>query len=120
MTDAPQFDEKDWLTGDTLDAETTQLVRLVNTNLRLAAELTALRAERDAAVALLERWQGIAQHCSITDGCCGCGESIENHSDPMSCGHAPTDYGTYVADGALKDTIAFLAALSTPTEGTAT
>lgn len=30
---------------------------------------------------------------SFESGCCECGDPMDDHSDPMSCGHAPVDSG---------------------------
>lgn len=50
---------------------------------------------------LVEQAETIFTHCTVSDGVCCCGDSMENHADPMWCGHSPVDHGGYVADGWL-------------------
>ena len=72
------------------------------------AELTR---QRDLAVEALNAWLGIASNCSIESGCCCCGESIENHSSPMMCGHSPVDMADSVVRGAIQKTDEALSAI---------
>jgi len=67
---------------------------------QLAAEQLNNKRLRDA----LNQWIGIAANCSIESGCCGCGESIENHSHPMMCGHSPVDMADSVVREAIDST----------------
>ena len=76
------------------DAELAELLE------QLAAEQLNNKLLRDA----LNQWIYIASNCSIENGCCGCGESIENHSHPMICGHSPVDMADYVVRGAVDST----------------
>ena len=64
--------------------------------------LTALAtqlAERDARIAALtkalEGCVAAIEHADMADGVCCCGDMMEGHSDPMSCGHSPVDQGHY-------------------------
>ena len=75
---------------------------------QLAAAQLNNKLLRDA----LNQWIGIASNCSIESGCCGCGESIENHSHPMICGHSPVDMADSVVREAIDSTEK---ALSIPT-----
>lgn len=34
---------------------------------------------------------GFIKYAQVASGVCCCGESMNNHSSPMSCGHTPTD-----------------------------
>ena len=70
------------------------------TSNQLAAEQLNNKLLRDA----LNQWIGIAANCSIESGCCGCGESIENHSHPMICGHSPVDMADSVVREAIDST----------------
>ena len=63
-----------------------------------------------ALVEALKDWLELAEHCSITDGVCCCGENMENHSEPMECGHSPVDHAAYVARYMIESTRAALAA----------
>ena len=67
---------------------------------QLAAEQLNNQLLRDA----LNQWIGIASNCSIESGCCCCGESIENHSHPMTCGHSPVDMADSVVHEAINRT----------------
>jgi hypothetical protein len=57
---------------------------------------------------LLEAWLELSGHCSIEEGVCCCGEDMENHSNPMNCGHSPVDHGAYVASHLVERTLAEL------------
>jgi len=67
---------------------------------QLAAEQLNNKLLRDA----LNQWIGIASNCSIESGCCCCGDSIENHSHPMACGHSPVDMADSVVREAIDST----------------
>lgn len=64
----------------------------------------ALEAKLAKAVGLLEAWVELSEHCSIEEGVCCCGDSMENHS-----GHTPLDHGTYIATRLGEETRATLA-----------
>ena len=66
-----------------------------------------LREALEACVASLER-------VDTAEGVCCCGDSMDRHSDPMSCGHSPVDMGDYYAGQALESARAALA--QTPTD----
>ena len=81
----------------------------------LCDRIEELEAERDAlaeklakVVELLEAWLELSGHCSIEEGVCCCGEDMENHSNPMNCGHSPVDHGAYVASHLVERTLASL------------
>ena len=75
------------------------------------------RALLEMAVEALEAWHNIAEHCTISDGMCCCGDDMERHPEPMSCGHSPVDHGAYNADLTLKRTAAALTTIKTALEG---
>lgn len=64
-------------------------------------QIEALRGALEACVASLER-------ADTEEGVCCCGDSMDRHSDPMSCGHSPVDMGDYYAGQALKSARAAL------------
>ena len=64
----------------------------------------ALEAALNGCIAAIE-------HADMADGVCCCGDNMDNHSEPMNCGHSPVDAGEYHAHQALT---AARAALSTP------
>jgi len=74
--------------------------------LRLTARVAELEGALGGCVAAIE-------HADMSDGVCCCGDNMEGHSDPMNCGHSPTDMGEYHASQVLS---VARAALSTPTE----
>ena len=78
--------------------------------LTAADRIGELIAERDAANALLEAWVEVAEHCSIEEGVCCCGDNMNGHSHPMSCGHSPVDHGAYIASQLEKTTRTHLGA----------
>ena len=92
-----------------MDADLRTMVREGQQLRTLAAELAAaqqrearLRAALEACVASLER-------VDTAEGVCCCGDSMDRHSDPMSCGHSPVDMGDYYAGQALESARAALA-----------
>ena len=74
-----------------------------------ADRIEALEANLAQAVERLEAWVKLAEHCSIEDGVCCCGEDMEGHSNPMNCGHSPVDHGAYIAGQLEESTRATLA-----------
>jgi len=72
----------------------------LGTSERLAASQAYAEQLREA----LCQWVGIASNCSIESGVCCCGESIENHSHPMACGHSPVDMADSAVHGAIDKT----------------
>lgn len=70
------------------------------------SELDRLRSSNEAMRKALEDLCGVMDHCSVTSGICGCGESMDNHSEWS--GHSPTDYGSYVAEKAYQSARAAL------------
>lgn len=57
-----------------------------------------LREENKRLRALVDYAARIFMHCTVTDSVCCCGDNMEGHSDPMSCGHSPVDRGSYAVD----------------------
>ena len=63
--------------------------------------------------ALVEALRGAIasiEHADMSDGVCCCGDNMDNHSNPMDCGHSPTDAGEYHAYLVLKKARAAIAA----------
>lgn len=56
-----------------------------------ADEIERLRAELAASQAREASLLEFIQHAPVSSGVCCCGESMDRHSDPMMCGHSPTD-----------------------------
>ena len=78
----------------------------------LADRIEELEAKLAKAVGLLEAWVNVAAHCTIEEGVCCCGDSMDTHAEPMDCGHSPVDHGAYVASRLVDDTSATLAELT--------
>lgn len=66
-------------------------------------ERDALKAENEKLRVLVERAADIFRNCTVEDGMCCCGDDMERHPDPMTCGHSPTDHGGHIADQWMKD-----------------
>jgi hypothetical protein len=58
-------------------------------------------AVADDLLAALEGALASLEHADLADGVCCCGDNMEGHSDPMSCGHAPVDMGDYYGSRAI-------------------
>lgn len=56
-----------------------------------------LEAKLAKVVETLESWLELSMHCTIEEGVCCCGDSMDTHANPMDCGHVPVDHGAYVA-----------------------
>ena len=69
----------------------------------------ALRAKLAVAVEAIEACVASLERADTTEGVCCCGDSMEQHSDPMSCGHSPVDMGNYYASKAIEAARAALA-----------
>ena len=61
--------------------------------------LTDARKRCSELTALVDTAASIFENCSVESGMCCCGEPMEGHPDPMSCGHSATDHGGYVSVG---------------------
>jgi hypothetical protein len=68
------------------------------------AQIAALVDALDACIANIE-------HADMSDGVCCCGDNMDGHSDPMSCGHAPVDMGKHYAHLAIVKARAAIAAV---------
>ncbi len=50
----------------------------------------------------LTRLLATVERLDISEGVCCCGDSMENHSNPMVCGHSPVDMGEYHHGAAIE------------------
>ena len=82
--------------------------------LEAEAELATLRAQVERLTGALEACVASLERVDTAEGVCCCGDSMDRHSDPMSCGHSPVDMGDYYAGQALESARAALA--PTPTD----
>ena len=79
---------------------------------RLTAErVLALAADTDGeAKRIIEGIVGLLSNCSVESGICCCGDNMEDHASPMSCGHPPVDSGAHYGEKLFKDAVAWLEA----------
>ena len=70
-----------------------------------ATEIARLREALASGISVID-------NCDIESGWCCCGESMDNHSNPMTAGHSPVDQGDYTAQEWRKS-----ARATTPTNG---
>lgn len=82
--------------------------------LEAEAELAAAQQREAALTKALEACVASLERVDTAEGVCCCGDSMDRHSDPMSCGHSPVDMGDYYAGKALESARAALA--QTPTD----
>ena len=80
-----------------------------------ADTLASHQRERDQTVELVKQAVDIFTYCTVEDGVCCCGDYMDKHSNPMSCGHSPVDHGSYVAGRWREDARAALASIGEPT-----
>ncbi len=43
------------------------------------------------------------KNAPVSSGVCCCGDSMEGHADPMSCGHSPVDQWDYSLSNWLEE-----------------
>lgn len=72
-------------------------------------KLAAAEAVIETLMGALDACMASIEHADMSDGVCCCGDSMEGHSDPMSCGHSPTDMGEYYAMRAVESARAAIA-----------
>ena len=77
-----------------------------------ADRIEELEAKLAEAVGLLEAWINVATHCTIEEGVCCCGDSMDTHAEPMDCGHSPVDHGAYIVESLVEETNATLKELT--------
>ena len=73
-------------------------------------ELSKVNQAKDHENALLDLVKyarEIFNRVNCSTGTCCCGAAMENHGNPMDCGHSPVDQGEYVVSGwcAQADTL---------------
>ena len=78
-------------------------------------QVAALEAEVLRLRECLNNWIDIASNCTIESGCCCCGESMDDHSNPMACGHSPQDIAYDAVNSATEKTNKALSTQFAPT-----
>ena len=73
-------------------------------------ERDQLRAELAAEQAKSVEVRDFIARAQVSSGVCCCGEAMDGHSSPMSCGHSPVDMWDY-AVGKLLDAPSAISAL---------
>ena len=74
-----------------------------------AAELRRLHALNAELLEIAKSVEGMVSNCDVSSGVCCCGDFMDNHPDPMYCGHSPVDSGVYAAKSLLKKARAAIA-----------
>lgn len=66
--------------------------------------MTAPATEKAAPIPaeMLREFVQFVKHAPVSSGTCCCGDEMDRHSDPMSCGHSPVDMWDHALDGWLK------------------
>jgi len=75
----------------------------------LKRELAAAKADVERLRALVENAEAILINCDVSTGVCCCGDAMDGHASPMSCGHSPVDMGEYTISGWIDEARAALA-----------
>lgn len=85
-------------------------------NMRISPEHAAWNAElREARAAVAElieahkRLLAMAERLDLAEGVCCCGDDMQSHPEPMSCGHSPVDAGHYHHGATIEESRAALA-----------
>ena len=68
---------------------------------RLEQENDQLRAELAAEQANNTRLRDFIASAQVSSGVCCCGEAMDGHSSPMSCGHSPVDMWDHAVEKLL-------------------
>lgn len=66
--------------------------------------MTAPTPEKAAPIPaeVLRKFVDFVKHAPVSSGTCCCGDSMDKHSDPMSCGHSPVDMWDHALAGWLE------------------
>lgn len=70
--------------SDVARAENDELARVCN-------YLEDVLDERDALAVHIEKLHNFIRSAPVSTGVCCCGDDMERHAHPMSCGHSPVD-----------------------------
>lgn len=62
------------------------------------------------AISVIESLLSVIERADVREGCCCCGDNMENHSNPMDCGHSPIDAGEYYTGLAVEQAQQYLKA----------
>lgn len=103
LTDAPRWAIRGadgrWVMSGYFHTSTPQ-----EANARLIAQAPAMAEALESLLSVME-------HCTVSAGCCMCGDDMTRHPSAMVCGHEPVDMGAYHADAAYKTARALLTAI---------
>jgi hypothetical protein len=92
-----------------MDEAADRIEALINLNEALVELMDDRDAKLAKAVEALRATTASIEHADMSDGVCCCGDNMDGHADPMSCGHSPTDMGEYFAHKAVEMARATLA-----------
>lgn len=80
--------------------------QVIENNHQFSAQILGLREERDqlrARIAKFEQFVEWVEQAPVSSGVCCCGDYMENHSSPLTCGHEPVDGWHHALHGWLKE-----------------
>ena len=87
------------------DAEVAQWQNIIDEEAKDSAlviiERDQLRAELAAEQANNARLRDFIASAQVSSGVCCCGEAMDGHSSPMSCGHSPVDMWDHAVEKLL-------------------
>ena len=98
MTTQDAFDE--WMAHDEwqfADREACWKFMFDKGKESMRQQLAACQAENLRLLKLAKNWSSLCSNAAVTSGVCCCGDSMDGHASPMSCGHSPCDSGEYYA-----------------------
>lgn len=67
------------------------------------AEIERLRAELDVLMTKYNAIVDLVCTAPVSSGVCCCGDSMDNHPNPMNCGHSPLDMWDNAVANLLKE-----------------
>jgi hypothetical protein len=80
----------------------------------MIAAAPAAPQDRGVRMKALREFVDFVRQAPVSSGVCCCGDDMEKHADPMSCGHAPVDQWDHSLSQWLKEIDPLLAALADP------
>jgi len=100
---------RDMAAADRIEALGREKTYLLDRAMEQDDRTEAAEARLAKAVDALRATTASIEHADMSDGVCCCGDNMDGHADPMSCGHSPTDMGEYYAHKAVEMARAVLA-----------
>lgn len=76
---------------------------------RMRREIREARAAVAELIEAHKRLLAMAERLDLAEGVCCCGDDMQSHPEPMSCGHSPVDAGHYHHGATIEESRAALA-----------